>query len=96
MWEILNIGPNGLLWIFKAKRLTVWAIPLNAPDQFSTLSQIALFGQDSLTVSSSVLCVQESFDGQMTEDNIEIGISKKGSFVKLTPAEIKDYLVAVL
>lgn len=40
--------------------------------------------------------MQESFDGQMTEDNIEIGISKKGSFVKLTPAEIKDYLVAVL
>ena len=60
------------------------------------LFQTAEFRQDSLTIFSSFLCVQESFDGQMTEDNIEIGISKKGSFVKLTPAEIKDYLVAVL
>ena len=60
------------------------------------MAQIALFGQGSLTVFSSFLCVQESFDGQMTEDNIEIGISRKESFVKLTPAEIKDYLVAVL
>ena len=40
--------------------------------------------------------VQESFDGQMTENNIEIGICNNEGFSKLSPTSIKDYLAAIM
>lgn len=39
--------------------------------------------------------LQESFDGQMTEDNIEIGVASSDGFRLLGPAEVKDYLAAI-
>lgn len=39
--------------------------------------------------------LQESFEGQMTEDNIEVGICNEAGFRRLTPAEVKDYLAAI-
>ena len=38
---------------------------------------------------------QEGFDGQMTEDNIEVGIASSDGFRKLDSAEVKDYLAAI-
>lgn len=38
---------------------------------------------------------QESFDGQMTEDNIEIGIATREGFRRLDPGEVKDHLAAI-
>lgn len=38
---------------------------------------------------------QESFEGQMTEENIEVGICNEAGFKRLTPAEVKDYLAAI-
>lgn len=46
-------------------------------------------------VHTAILTLKESFEGQMTEDNIEIGIVKSDGFKKLTPAEIKDYLAGI-
>lgn len=43
---------------------------------------------------TSIVC-QESFDGQMTEDNIEIGISNASGFRKLQPSDIQDYLATI-
>ncbi|KAJ1995011.1 Proteasome subunit alpha type-2 [Dimargaris cristalligena] len=56
-------------------------------------------------VHTAILTLKEGFEGQMTEDTIEIGIIGGGSppttatgeplpfaFKKLTPSEIKDYL----
>ncbi len=40
--------------------------------------------------------IQEGFDGQMTEDNIEIGVCDLNGFRRLDPADVKDYLAAVL
>ena len=40
--------------------------------------------------------MQEGFDGQMTEDNIEIGICNAEGFKKLEPSEVKDYLAAII
>ncbi|TRZ00447.1 hypothetical protein DNTS_004047 [Danionella cerebrum] len=37
----------------------------------------------------------ESFEGQMTEDNIEVGICNEAGFRRLTPTEVKDYLAAI-
>ncbi len=46
-------------------------------------------------VHTAILTLKESFEGQMTEDNIEIGICNKDGFHRLAPSEIKDYLASV-
>ena len=46
-------------------------------------------------VHTAILTLKESFEGQMTEDNIEIGICSKDGFRRLTPPEVKDYLASV-
>ncbi|XP_077993483.1 proteasome subunit alpha type-2 [Glandiceps talaboti] len=46
-------------------------------------------------VHTAILTLKESFEGQMTEDNIEIGICNETGFRRLTPAEVKDYLASI-
>ncbi|PIK47672.1 putative proteasome subunit alpha type-2-like [Apostichopus japonicus] len=46
-------------------------------------------------VHTAILTLKESFEGQMNEDNIEIGISNDNGFRRLEPAEIKDYLASI-
>jgi 20S proteasome subunit alpha 2 len=45
-------------------------------------------------VQTAILTLKESFEGLMTEDNIEIGICKAdgSGFKRLLPTEVKDYL----
>lgn len=43
----------------------------------------------------SLFFSQESFDGQMTEDNIEIGVANSDGFRPLGPIDVKDYLAAI-
>lgn len=45
--------------------------------------------------TSVFLAFKESFEGQMTEENIEVGICNESGFKRLTPAEVKDYLAAI-
>jgi 20S proteasome subunit alpha 2 len=43
-------------------------------------------------IHTAILTLKEGFEGQMTEDNIEIGLlGRDGKFRTLTPAQIKDY-----
>ncbi|CAG2250769.1 PSMA2 [Mytilus edulis] len=46
-------------------------------------------------IHTAILTLKESFEGQMTEDNIEIGICNKDGFRRLNPPEVKDYLASV-
>ncbi|PKU44458.1 proteasome subunit alpha type-2 [Limosa lapponica baueri] len=46
-------------------------------------------------VHTAILTLKESFEGQMTEDNIEVGICNEAGFRRLTPTEVKDYLAAI-
>merc|ERR1712150_447963 len=46
-------------------------------------------------VHTAILTLKESFEGQMTEDNIEIGIANEKSFHRLSPSEVKDYLASI-
>lgn len=50
---------------------------------------------DNVSCSCHLFSLQEGFDGQMTEDNIEIGICNSEGFRQLNPSEIKDYLAAI-
>jgi len=44
-------------------------------------------------VHTAILTLKESFEGQMNETNIEIGIcDKEGGFRRLQPSEVRDYL----
>lgn len=47
-------------------------------------------------IHTAILTLKESFEGQMTEENIEVGICTASGFRRLPPAEVKDYLASVL
>lgn len=46
-------------------------------------------------IHTAILTLKESFEGAMTEDNIELGICTKDGFRKLSPSEVKDYLATI-
>ena len=46
-------------------------------------------------IHTAILTLKESFEGQMTEDNIEIGICNATGFRRLAPSEVKDYLASI-
>ena len=43
-------------------------------------------------VHTAILTLKESFEGQMNEHNIEIGVCDKSGFRRLEPSEVRDYL----
>ena len=45
-------------------------------------------------IHTALLTLRESYDGEMTENNIEVGIisAEDKTFRVLTPAEVKDFL----
>uniref|UniRef100_A0A8C0YZ76 Proteasome 20S subunit alpha 2 n=1 Tax=Canis lupus familiaris TaxID=9615 RepID=A0A8C0YZ76_CANLF len=46
-------------------------------------------------IHTAILTLKESFEGKMTEDNIEVAICNEAGFRRLTPTEVKDYLAAI-
>ena len=46
-------------------------------------------------VHTAILTLKEGFEGQMSEDNIEIGICNPDGFRRLSPQEVKDYLANI-
>lgn len=47
-------------------------------------------------IHTAILTLKEGFEGQMTPDNIEIGICNEQGFRRLQPSEVKDYLASVI
>lgn len=46
-------------------------------------------------VHTAILTLKESFEGQMTADNIEVGICDAAGFRRLEPSHVKDYLANI-
>ncbi|OQR66664.1 proteasome subunit alpha type-2-like [Tropilaelaps mercedesae] len=46
-------------------------------------------------VHTAILTLKEGFEGQMTQDNIEIGICDVKGFRRLSPSQINDYLANI-
>ncbi len=46
-------------------------------------------------VHTAILTLKEGFEGQMTEDNIEIGVCGVDGFKRFTPEEVQDYLTNI-
>jgi 20S proteasome subunit alpha 2 len=47
-------------------------------------------------IHTAILALKESFEGQMTPENIELGLATATGFRRLTVSEVKDYLANVL
>ncbi|OXB72127.1 UNVERIFIED_CONTAM: hypothetical protein H355_009351 [Colinus virginianus] len=63
-----------------------------------SVSILRLYNEDlelEDAIHTAILTLKESFEGQMTEDNIEVGICNEAGFRRLTPTEVKDYLAAI-
>ncbi|XP_022646811.1 proteasome subunit alpha type-2-like [Varroa jacobsoni] len=46
-------------------------------------------------VHTAILTLKEGFEGQMTQDNIEIGICDANGFRRLSPSQVNDYLANI-
>ncbi|KAI5194355.1 hypothetical protein MUG91_G29n41 [Manis pentadactyla] len=46
-------------------------------------------------IHTAILTLKESFEGQMTEDNIEVGICNEAGFRRLTPTEGRNNVVSM-
>lgn len=46
-------------------------------------------------VHTAILTLKESFEGQMTADNIEVGICDESGFRRFDPSTVKDFLANI-
>jgi len=46
-------------------------------------------------IHTAILTLKEGFEGQMTQDNIEIGICNEQGFRRLSPQQVNDYLANI-
>lgn len=91
--SLYQVDPSGAFWAWKAS-----AIGKNIVNAKSFLEKRFA---DNLeledAVHTALLTLKEGFEGQMTKDNIEVGIATQttGKFHILTPEEIQDYLANI-
>lgn len=88
--SIYQVDPSGAFWAWKAS-----AIGKGMSTAKSFLEK--RYAEDlevEDAVHMALLTLKESFEGQMTKDNVEIGIAnhKTGAFTILTSDQIQDYL----
>ena len=87
--QLYQVDPSGAYWAWKASAIGKNYLNANTflEKRYSTEMEI------EEAVHTAILTLKEGFEGAMDENNIEIGIIKEDkTFVKLTPAVIKDYL----
>jgi 20S proteasome subunit alpha 2 len=86
--KLYQVDPSGSYWAWKASALGKNGV--NA----RTFLEKRYKEEDDIedAVQLAILTLKEGFDGEITADNIEIGISSLGAFRKLTAAEIAEYL----
>jgi 20S proteasome subunit alpha 2 len=86
--RLYQVDPSGSYWPWKATALGKNGV--NA----RTFLEKRYKEEDDIedAVQLAILTLKEGFDGEITADNIEIGISSFGAFRKLSSAEISEYL----
>ena len=83
-----QVDPSGSYWAWKASAMGKNGV--NA----RTFLEKRYKEEDDIedAVQLAILTLKEGFDGEITAENIEIGISSAGSFKKLATSEIAEYL----
>eukprot|EP01147_Barroeca_monosierra_P000682 gene682-3982_t len=89
--SLYQVDPSGSFFAWKATSLGKNMV--NAKTFLEKRYNDELELEDA--VHTAILTLKEGFEGQMTENNIEIGIADHNGFRRLEPSEIKDYLVAI-
>jgi 20S proteasome subunit alpha 2 len=87
--QLYQVDPSGAYWAWKASAIGKNYLNANTflEKRFNAEMEI------EEAVHTAILTLKEGFEGAMNENNIEIGIIKDDkTFVKLSPAVIKDYL----
>lgn len=46
-------------------------------------------------VHNAILTLKEGFEGQITSENIEVGVCDKNGFRRLPPSTVADYLASL-
>lgn len=87
--HLYQVDPSGSYWAWKASAIGKNMINANTFLEKRYTPDIEL--EDA--IQTAILTLKEGFDGQLTEENIELGIiGSDKTFRVLTPKEVKDYL----
>lgn len=90
--HLYQVDPSGSYWAWKASSIGKNMINANTFLEKRYKSDMEI--EDA--IHTAILTLKEGFDGQINENNIEIGIIKDDkTFTVLTPSMIKDYLQEV-
>eukprot|EP00164_Ancoracysta_twista_P000093 GFYU01000134.1.p1 GENE.GFYU01000134.1~~GFYU01000134.1.p1 ORF type:complete len:250 (-),score=67.96 GFYU01000134.1:186-896(-) len=87
--QLYQVDPSGSYWPWKATAI--------GKNMFNAKTFLEKRYYDDIQIEdvihTAILTLKEGFEGQMTENNIEIGVVRSdGKFNILTPNQIKDYL----
>merc|ERR1719197_27537 len=89
---LYQVDPSGSYWGWKAS--AIGKNMLNAKTFLEKRYNDDIELEDA--IHTAILTLKEGFEGQMNENNIEIGIvSQSGGFRTLSPSEVRDYLGVV-
>ena len=86
--RLYQVDPSGSYWTWKAT-----ALGKNMTNVKTFLEKRYKDNmEEEDAVHMAILALREGFEGEMNENNIEIGICNKDGFKVLSPEEIRDYL----
>jgi len=90
--QLFQVDPSGSYWAWKAS-----AIGKNMTNAKTFLEK--RYNEDielEDAIHTAILTLKEGFEGEMTENNIELGIiGEDKKFRVLTPSQVKDYITEV-
>lgn len=97
-YELYQVDPSGAYWGWKGTAIGRGSqsaraflekryASANASDEETG----GLFEVED-AVHLGLLSLKEGFEGQMTADNVQVGVARKNEFKILTPSELSDYL----
>ena len=88
--QLFQVDPSGSFWGWKASAIGKGMV--NGKTFLEKRYSEDMELDDA--IHTAILTLKEGFDGEMTENNIEIGVvgAADRKFRVLTPAEVKDYL----
>jgi len=89
--QLYQVDPSGTYFAWKAS--AIGKNMVNAKTFLEKRFSEELELEDA--IHTAILTLKEGFEGQMTENNIELGVVDAGGFRRLEPAEVKDYLASV-
>jgi len=90
--QLFQVDPSGSYWAWKAS--AIGKNMINAKTFLEKRYNEDIELEDA--IHTAILTLKEGFEGEMTENNIELGIiGEDKKFRVLTPSQVKDYITEV-